>query len=155
MTEAEHLEGPLLTHRGVVYPWELDHMGHMNVTFYTAKFDEATWHFFAAVGLTAEVMKAGHCGMAAVRQEITYRRELFAGDLIRVETDVLEVGRSSLTFRHAMTEEVTGELACTSVVTAVHIDTDSRSARPLEERVASRAGRLVLAEGGGPGSASG
>ena len=31
------------TYRGVVYPWQMDHMGHMNVRFYSARFDEATW----------------------------------------------------------------------------------------------------------------
>ena len=30
------------THMGTVYPWQADHMNHMNVQFYTAKFDEAT-----------------------------------------------------------------------------------------------------------------
>lgn len=28
--------------RGFVYPWQMDHVGHMNVQFYTARFDEAT-----------------------------------------------------------------------------------------------------------------
>ena len=147
MTEAGRSNGPLLTHRGVVYPWELDHMGHMNVTFYTAKFDQATWHFFAAVGLTAEVMRDTHCAMAAVRQELTYRRELRAGDLIRVETDVVEIGRSSMTFRHVMTEEVSAEEAATATITAVHIDSDRRVSRPIDDSVVSRAGKLILQVG--------
>src|SRR5215470_11750022 len=33
---------PLITARSVVYPWQCDHMGHMNVMWYTGKFDEAT-----------------------------------------------------------------------------------------------------------------
>src|SRR5262249_6078235 len=37
---------PLITARSVVYPWQCDHMGHMNVMWYTGKFDEATWHLF-------------------------------------------------------------------------------------------------------------
>ena len=32
-----------VTYRGVVYPWDCDHMGHMNVMRYVGKFDEATW----------------------------------------------------------------------------------------------------------------
>ena len=40
------------TYRGVVRPHHLDHMGHMNVQWYTAKFDEATWHFFSLLGLS-------------------------------------------------------------------------------------------------------
>ena len=27
------------TYRGVVYPWQMDHMDHMNVQFYTAHID--------------------------------------------------------------------------------------------------------------------
>ena len=40
------------TFRGVVYPWHLDHMGHMNVQFYTARFDEATGGEFVKFCLT-------------------------------------------------------------------------------------------------------
>ena len=29
-----------ITYRGVVYPWQCDHMGHMNVMWYAGKFDE-------------------------------------------------------------------------------------------------------------------
>ncbi len=31
-----------ITYRDVVYPWQCDHIGHMNVTRYVDKFDEAT-----------------------------------------------------------------------------------------------------------------
>jgi len=31
-----------ITYRGLVYPWHCDHMGHMNVMWYTGKFDEAS-----------------------------------------------------------------------------------------------------------------
>ena len=43
---------PLLTYRGTVYPWQCDHMGHMNVMWYVGKFDEATWQFMASLGLS-------------------------------------------------------------------------------------------------------
>jgi acyl-CoA thioester hydrolase len=32
----------MLTYRGTVYPWQCDHIGHMNVMWYVGKFDEAT-----------------------------------------------------------------------------------------------------------------
>lgn len=35
----------VLTFKGTVYPWHCDHMGHMNVMWYTGRFDEATWAF--------------------------------------------------------------------------------------------------------------
>ena len=71
-----------LTHRGVVYPWQCDQMGHMNVMWYVGKFDEATWQMFAEMGLTQGYLKIRKGGMAAVRQEIAYRQELCAGAVI-------------------------------------------------------------------------
>ena len=43
------------TYRGVVYPIHLDHMGHMNVQWYTSKFDEATWHLCSALGMSPDL----------------------------------------------------------------------------------------------------
>ena len=36
-----------VTYKGVVYPWECDQMGHMNVMWYTGKFDQATCSLLA------------------------------------------------------------------------------------------------------------
>ncbi len=35
------IETQIETYRGVVYPWQMDQMDHMNVQFYTARFDQA------------------------------------------------------------------------------------------------------------------
>jgi hypothetical protein len=40
------------TYRGTVYPWQCDHVGHMNIMWYVGKFDEANWNFLARPGLT-------------------------------------------------------------------------------------------------------
>ena len=55
----------LLTYRGTVYPWQCDHIGHMNVMSYVGKFDEATWHLFAQIGLTPSYLRESGRGMAA------------------------------------------------------------------------------------------
>ena len=55
------------TYRGIVYPWHCDHVGHMNVMLYIAKFDEATWFFFNRLGLTRTFLAEHRRGMAAVR----------------------------------------------------------------------------------------
>ena len=65
----------LLTYRGTVYPWQCDHIGHMNVMWYVGKFDEATWHLFAQIGLTPSYLRESGRGMAAVQQNISYKRE--------------------------------------------------------------------------------
>jgi len=48
----------LTTYCGLVYPWHCDHMGHMNVMWYTGKFDEASWALLARFGMTDTVRGA-------------------------------------------------------------------------------------------------
>ena len=46
-------------YRGVVYPWLCDSMGHMTTRHYTAMFDDASYHMFAALGFTPDHLAAG------------------------------------------------------------------------------------------------
>jgi acyl-CoA thioester hydrolase len=45
------------TYRGTVYPWQCDHVGHMNIMWYVGKFDEANWNLFARIGLTPSYLR--------------------------------------------------------------------------------------------------
>ena len=80
------------TYRGTVYPWQCDHVGHMNIMWYVGKFDEANWNLFARLGLTPSYLRKSGRGMAAVQQNISYKRELLAGDIVEVRSELLEVG---------------------------------------------------------------
>jgi acyl-CoA thioester hydrolase len=137
---------PLLTYRGVVSIAECDHMGHMNVAFYVAKFDSATWQLFARVGLTRERFEADKSGMAGLEQHIEYKRELYAGDVVTVTSQVLEVRDKVLRFRHEMTNDVTGEVAARMLVVAAHLDAVARKARPFPADVRAKAQSMVTPE---------
>jgi hypothetical protein len=89
----------LLTYRGTVYPQHLDHMDHMNIQYYMAKFDEAVWNPFHRIGLTPSYLRAENRGMAALETNVRYLEELFAGDVVAVHSGVLRVGATSLAFR--------------------------------------------------------
>ena len=121
----------IITYRGTVYPWQCDHMGHMNVMWYVGKFDEATWQLLAALGLSGARIRAENIAMVAVEQQIEYKREVFAGDPVRIQSWVKEVREKSLIFVHEMFNEETQELSATTVLTGVCIDAASRKARPL------------------------
>jgi acyl-CoA thioester hydrolase len=118
-------------------------MGHMNVAFYVAKFDEATWQLFTALGLTPSRLRRERVGMAGVEQHIEYARELFAGDVVSVTTTVLEIRNKAIRFRHEMTNDETGEVAARMVVVAVHLDASTRKARAFPDDVRERAGAMV------------
>lgn len=134
----------LLTYRGVVYPWQCDHMGHMNVAFYVGKFDEATWQLFAALGLTPSFLRDHGRGMAAVEQSVSYRKELFAGDTVSVYTVVIEVKDKVLRFLHEMQLQETGETVATTTLTAVHLDTAARRGCAFPADIRARAQALII-----------
>jgi len=69
-----------ITYRGTVYPWQCDHMGHMNVMWYVGKFDEATWHVFGLLGLTPSFLREHDRGMAGVQQNTSYKCLSAKGD---------------------------------------------------------------------------
>jgi acyl-CoA thioester hydrolase len=134
---------PLLTYRGVVYPWHCDHMGHMNVMWYVGKFDEATWQLMSSVGLTPAVMRDGGTGMVAVEQHIAYKRELVAGDVLSIHSSLLEVKDKVLRFTHEMRNDATGDVAATTVLVGVHLDVNSRKASPIAPAIVERARALL------------
>ena len=137
------MTGLVETYRGAIYPWHCDHMGHMNVMWYVGKFDEATWNLFAAIGVTAAYLRENKRGMAAVQQDITYKRELHAGDTVTVRSVLLEVREKAFKFVHEMRHGVSGELAAVCVLTGVSIDTQTRKSCPLPAEILER-GRSIV-----------
>ena len=129
------------TYRGVVYPWQCDHMGHMNVMWYVGKFDEATWNLMAGIGLTGEYLRANGRGMAAVEQQISYKRELLAGATLIITSEILEMRDKAIRFRHVM-RDGDGDVAAESIITGVHIDTGRRKACAFERVVRERTAEL-------------
>jgi acyl-CoA thioester hydrolase len=103
-------------------------MGHMNVMWYVAKFDEASWQLLSWLALTRARFARDGAGMAAVEQRIEYKRELRAGDVVTIRSTVLEVKDKAIRIRHEMTNDETGDLAAVTEIVAVHIDMTARSA---------------------------
>lgn len=134
---------PTLTYRGTVYPWHCDHMGHMNVMWYTAKFDEASWQLFTHLGLTPAYLKRHGRGMAAVEQRIRYLRELHPGDPVSVHTRMIEVKDRSMRFAHEMRDDSTGDVVATSELTAVHLDAVLRRATVIAGEIRGQAEALL------------
>ncbi len=137
------MENSDLTYKGAVYPWHCDHMGHMNVMWYVGKFDEATWAFFSGLSLTPAFLRDAGRGMAAVEQQITYKREAFAGDVLEIRSRLLEVKSKSLRFAHEMRDLASGEIAATTEIVGVHTDTKARKAVALPDDVRARADELI------------
>ncbi len=133
----------IITARGVVYPWQCDHMGHMNVMWYTGKFDEATWHLFGHIGVTPSYMRDHKRGMAGLQQETAYQRELLAGDLVTIRSEILEMREKVIRIYHEMFNAETGEIAATTTLTAVHLNRKTRKSCPFPDEILERGRKMV------------
>jgi acyl-CoA thioester hydrolase len=126
------------TFRGVAYPWLCDSMGHMNTQHYCALFDGATFHYLARMGGPRH-LKQSNRGWVDAKQTIEYHREILAGDLLLIFTSMTRVGRSSLSFRHELTDLESGELRATSEHVVVHFDLEKRVSLTLTETMIAKA----------------
>jgi acyl-CoA thioester hydrolase len=135
-----------VTYRGTVYPWQCDYMGHMNVRWYTAEFNEASWQLFAMCGLTRSRLQRDGASMAAVEQRAEYNRELHAGDVVTIRSAVRRVDDKAITAVHELLNDETGEVAAIMTLVGVHIDALARKARPLPSDVRARA--ALMSENG-------
>lgn len=123
------------TYRGFIYPWQMDHVGHMNVQFYTARFDEATWHFFARLGLTPGFLKDNHRGLVALDQRTQYKKEVLAGSLLHIQTELLEIKRKTIRFMHHMYNSENGDEVATTELVGAYLDKDTRKTTELPPSV--------------------
>jgi len=138
----------ILTYRGTVYPWQCDHVGHMNVMWYVGKFDEATWSLFAELGITPSYLREQQRGMVAVQQVISYKQELLAGDVIKVYSRVLEIRDKVIRFQHDMLNLERDEIAATCELTGVHMDRQARKSCPFPSAIREGAEKFLTREGG-------
>ncbi len=132
-----------ITHRGGLYPRDLDHMGHVNVVAYMEHFDQATWSFFADVGITPEWIRTAGYALSAVRYDIQFKKELLAGDVVTVRSRFTRIGNSSVSYVHEMSNGATGALAATAEVTSVLIDRENRRSVPFPTELAARVRGLI------------
>ncbi len=84
--------------------------------------------------------------MAAVQQNIGYKRELLAGDIIEIHSQLLELRDKSIRFVHEMRNAETGEIAAICEITGVHMDRAVRKTVPFPDAIRDALSRHLAAE---------
>lgn len=130
------------TYRGFVYPWVIDHVGHMNVQSYVGRFDEASWHFMAHLGLTPGYLQTNRRGLVALEQRTQYKLEVLAGSLLDIRTTLLEAKAKTLRFVHTMRNSETGADVATMELLVAFLDTVARKATALPGEINARIAKL-------------
>jgi len=131
------------TYRGAIYPWHCDHLGHMNNMWYAGKFDEASWNLLLQLGVSPSYQRQNARGVAAVEQNTNFVRELMAGDVVEVRSEILEIREKTMRCRHTMFNADTGEVAATCEIVGVHVDMAARKSCPFPQELRAGAERLA------------
>lgn len=130
------------TYSGVVYPANCDAMGHMNVQYYVAAFDQAMWHLVHVLGYRTEWQKERGEGWADVQHNVTFSKELAVGSLFYVESAVSNVGGKSLTTFHRLFD-MDGQLCASNEIKSVYFDLAERKGLVLPDGIRSNAERYL------------
>ena len=146
MTDAQKRNNWIETFRGAVLAAEYDPESSMNSRLYIERFDQATWFLMHAIGVTPRTIKADGKRIAVVRQNFQYVRELRGGELVRIESGFIAVGRKHMRFLHRMFDVESGDLVASSDVTAVQADLDGGKTVPLPADQVGKAKALAITE---------
>ncbi|RME43642.1 MAG: thioesterase [Caldilineae bacterium] len=137
MIPVAKLEALPLFHRQTIPPDYLDLMGHMNIRWYMALYDEAAWKFFESIGMDETYCRTNHAGGMALKQFINYYAEVHAGQTVAIRTRILGRSAKRFHFMHFMVNETTGVLASTMEVLGTHADLNTRRTSPLPPQIAA------------------
>jgi acyl-CoA thioester hydrolase len=116
-----------------IYYEDTDAGGVVYHARYLAFFERGRTEFFRERGLSvSELATAGHV-FPVVHLEIDYRAPAVLDDLVRVENEVLEVGRASFTLGQQVVRALDGKLLATGKVTLVCVSPGMKAKRlPIE-----------------------
>lgn len=130
----------MTTFRSVIGPADCDFLGHMNVSRYFAACSDGVFAIQAEMGLTANDMRHGRrLSFAVVNAQSDFRAELSAGEAIYLETEVVEIGNKSITFRHRLFKVEDKSLAFETIFKCVMLSLEDRRAKPVPEDVRDKA----------------
>jgi acyl-CoA thioester hydrolase len=125
----------LITFKGIVYPGQCDAMGHMNTQYYTAAFDPAFWHLLHECGYSTNWITERREGWVDVRHELSFVKELHAGELFQIESHVEKIGTTSLTTRHKLSRIPDGSTCAEILIISVYFDLEARQKKLLPDEV--------------------
>ena len=130
----------------MVYPWDCDHLGHMNVKNYTGMFDQAAFHYQFALGLDFNAMAERGETTVDAQHTVRFVKEQLAGSLIVVDGALTKIGTKSFTCIYRMRNIETGDLAATNEIVSVHFDLNTRRSTELPGPLRARLEPFLVAD---------
>ena len=127
--------------RRVPSEW-VDYNGHIHESRYLQLFADATDALLSTVGVDAGYLADGG-SYFTVETHLSHLRQLEAGDLVRVTTQVLDSDDKRLHVFHLLLREGEDEPVATAEQMLLHVDTGNGHASPAREPVRERVAALT------------
>jgi acyl-CoA thioester hydrolase len=109
-------------YRCVIYTWECDFNGHLNVRYFLPKFDEGGDHLMLMSGVPLPDLRRRGFALVAAKHEVTYRAQVREGTLVHILGAVAAVGNSSAKLAMKMLDAHGGSLLATCMGVVVLVD---------------------------------
>jgi acyl-CoA thioester hydrolase len=126
-----------------VKPDWLDANGHMNVAYYLSAFDDGGEVFFRDCGIGWDYTREGIGSIFISDCDLNFRRELFAGDPLKVETTLIDWTAKLVHTYQALYHRGTGELAASAEMLFVHIAFSDRKSIAMPASTQTRLGEIL------------
>ena len=121
----------------------LDAMGHMNVRYYMAVFDNGGWKMLEAVGMDEAYYRENRAGGFGLRHFISYINEVHVGERVAVHSRLLGCSDTRIHFLHFMVNETRHTIAATLEGVGAHADLLARKITPYPPAVLQKIKALV------------
>jgi acyl-CoA thioester hydrolase len=115
----------------------------MNVQHYFAAVSNGMFAMMSRLGLTPEEIQRRQISFAVVHAETDFHRELRSGDVMVLQSTVLNLGRKSATFQHRLRNLSTDSVAMTTDFKCVLLDLSRREAIPIPDDIRAAAAELA------------
>lgn len=133
-----------------VDPAWIDEYGHMNAAHYVGIFDRVGFQLLREVGVGLDYTEATRCGIYTMNVHVAYLREVLAGDPLALRIRLLEADDKRLLCLMELMQTRDGYVAATMEQLSLHVDLDTRRAKPFPAELAQRLARTVAEHAGQP-----
>ncbi len=139
------IPAPFVSTSLTVRPEWIDGNGHMNVAYYLKAFDEGFDAAYDAIEFGFDLIESRGVSTMAAEMHITYQGELFEGDPIRIETQLVDFNRKRFHWFQQMRHGETLKLAATCEWMILFIDMNKRKVAEMPDDIFTLISRVKAA----------
>lgn len=139
------IAAPFVSDSQHVLPAWIDSNGHMNVAYYLHAFDTAFDDVFKDLALGTEMMTSAKVSTFAAEMHITFQGEVFEGDRLRIETQLVGLDNKRFQWFQSMYHAEKGYLAGTCEWMILFIDMTKRRVTEIPTATRARLEQVLAA----------